>query len=115
MQVWQQVQVQPFYLGFSLSPPEGGRNTGDDSVSRPARGAVKNTRGAVPENVVVAVQQALVGCVQEPASGLEVLGVKHPTGENSSGQTYSCTLICRQWHQSQLRKVVSEPLVVSDR
>ena len=87
MQVWQQVQVQPFFLGFSLSPPEGGRNTGGDSVSRPARGAVKNTRGAVPENVVVAVQQALVGCVQEPASGLKVLGVKHPTGENSSGQT----------------------------
>ena len=40
----------------------------------------------MPENVVVAVQQALVGCVQEPASGLDMLGVKQPTGENSSSQ-----------------------------
>ena len=81
------MQVQSLYLGFSLSPPEGGRTTGGDSVSRPARGAVKNTRRAVLANVLVAVQQALAGCVQEPASGSEVLGVKHPTGENSSGQT----------------------------
>ena len=81
------MQVQPFYVGFLLSPSGGGRNTGGDSVSRPARGAVKNTRGAVPGNMVVAVQQTLVGCVQEPASGLVVLGVRHPAGENSSGQT----------------------------
>ena len=30
----------------------------------------------MPENVVVAVQQALVGCVQEPAPCLGVLGVE---------------------------------------
>ena len=69
-----------------MSPPEGGINTGVDAGVRPGRGAVINSRVAVPESVQAAMGVSSSHNSEPPNRALSPSGMRAPRGEQSSGQ-----------------------------